>query len=50
MAKPDNVLGTYIGISYKSPEEKVLRLLIELGTQVVGVQEGSLLVLDEKEG
>jgi len=50
MAKPDNVLGAYIGISYKSPEEKVLRLLIELGTQVVGAQEGSLLVLDEKEG
>ncbi len=48
MAKPDNVLGAYIGISYKSPEEKVLRLLIELGAQVVGVQEGSLLVLDEK--
>ena len=50
MAKPDNVLETYIGISYKSPEEKVLRLLIELGAQIVGVQEGSLLVLDEKKG
>jgi GAF domain-containing protein len=50
MATPNSVLGAYMGISYKSPEEKVLRLLIELGAQVAGVREGSLLVLDEKKG
>ena len=42
-----NVLGTYLGISAESSEEKVLRLLIELGAQFVGAKEGSLLVVDE---
>jgi GAF domain-containing protein len=41
-------LTTYLGISYKSPEEKVLRILVELGAQFVGAQEGSLLALDNK--
>jgi len=42
------VLGTYLGISTGAPEEKVLRLLIELGAQFAGAQEGSLLVVDEQ--
>lgn len=42
-----SVLDTYLGITRESPEEKVLTLLIELGAQVVGAQEGSLLVVDE---
>lgn len=46
MAEPDAVLATYLGIAYQSPEEQVLRLLIELGAQFVGASEGSLLVLD----
>ena len=41
------VLDTYLGITQESPEEKVLTLLIELGAQFVGAQEGSLLVVDE---
>ncbi len=41
------VLDTYLGIARESPEEKVLTLLIELGAQFVGAQEGSLLVVDE---
>jgi len=41
------VLNTYLGITQESPEEKVLALLIELGAQFVGAQEGSLLVADE---
>ena len=41
------VLEAYLGISQPSPEEGVLRLLIELGAQFVGAEEGSLLVLDE---
>jgi sigma-B regulation protein RsbU (phosphoserine phosphatase) len=48
MAEPDAVLRTYLGISYQSPEDKVLRLLIELGGQFVGAEEGSLLVLDDE--
>jgi GAF domain-containing protein len=48
MANKTAVLKTYLGISYRSPEEGVLRLLIELGAQFVGAREGSLLVLDEK--
>ena len=39
-------LATYLAIAPKSPEEHVLRLLIELGAQVVSAQEGSLLVYD----
>ncbi len=42
-----NVLGTYLGISAESSEEKVLRLLIELGAQFAGAKEGSLLVVDD---
>jgi GAF domain-containing protein len=47
MSDPGAVLGTYLGISAASPEEQVLRLLIEMGAQFVGAEEGSLLVLDE---
>lgn len=43
-------LTTYLAIAPQSPEEAVLRLLIELGIQVVGADEGSLLVLDEAAG
>lgn len=39
-------IATYLAIAPKSPEEHVLRLLIELGAQVVSAQEGSLLVYD----
>lgn len=48
MAKSNAVLDAYLGIASKTPEEAVLRLLIELGAQFVGAEEGSLLVLDEK--
>ncbi len=47
MAKPDSVLEAYLGVAYQSPEEKVLRLLIELAAQFGGAAEGPLLVLDE---
>lgn len=43
-----SVLDTYLGVSSQSSEEKVLRLLIELGAQFVDAQEGSLLVLDDE--
>jgi GAF domain-containing protein len=39
-------LSTYLAIAPQSAEGAVLRLLIELGIQVVGADEGSLLVLD----
>lgn len=42
-----SVLNAYLGVATESSEEKVLRLLIELGAQFVDAQEGSLLVLDE---
>lgn len=50
MAVPDTVLMTYLGVSHQSPEEQVLRLLVELGAQFVGAKEGSLLVFDEEAG
>jgi GAF domain-containing protein len=49
MAKTVAVLDTYLGISSNSQEGAVLRLLIELGAQFVGAEEGSLLVLDERQ-
>jgi len=39
-------LSTFLGVARKSHEEAVLRLLVNLGLQVVGGDEGSLLVLD----
>ena len=48
MARAGTALATYLGVSGSSQEGMILRLLIELGAQVVGAQEGSLLVLDEK--
>lgn len=48
MARAGAALATYLGVSGTSQEGRVLRLLIELGAQVVGAAEGSLLVLDEK--
>jgi GAF domain-containing protein len=44
------VLQTYLGISAQSQEDRVLRLLIELGAQFAGAQEGSLLVFDQGRG
>jgi GAF domain-containing protein len=41
-----NTLLSYLAISPQSPEESILRLLVEFGAQVVGASEGSLLVLD----
>jgi len=38
------------GVAPRSSQEQVLRLLIELGCQFVGGDEGSLLVLDEDAG
>jgi len=40
------ILSTYLGISPRTPESAVLRLLVELGVTSVGADEGSLLVLD----
>ena len=48
MTQASAALATYLGISGSSQEGMILRLLIELGAQIVGAQEGSLLVLDEK--
>ncbi|MHC5010184.1 MAG: GAF domain-containing protein [Planctomycetota bacterium] len=48
MNERETAFRTYLGISELSPEGAVLRLLIQLGVQVVGADEGSLLVLDEK--
>jgi GAF domain-containing protein len=48
MARAGAALATYLGISGTGQEGRVLRLLIELGAQVVGADEGSLLVLDDK--
>jgi hypothetical protein len=43
-------LSSYLAIAPQTPEEAVLRLLIELGLQVVGAEEGSLLVRDDAVG
>jgi transcriptional regulator with GAF, ATPase, and Fis domain len=45
-----SILKSYLDISYKSPEKQILKILIELGAQVVGAEEGSLLVHDKEGG
>jgi transcriptional regulator with GAF, ATPase, and Fis domain len=45
----DHILSRFLGILPSTPEETILRMLIELGCEVVGGQEGSLLVYDERE-
>jgi GAF domain-containing protein len=47
MAKTSLVMETFLGVSSGSPEGRVLRLLVEMGAQFVGAQEGSLLVADK---
>ena len=47
MIEGEAALQTYLGISGRSSEGAVLRLLINLGCQVVGADEGSLLALDK---
>jgi hypothetical protein len=41
-------LETFLRIAPRSPQERTLRLLIELGAQVVGAAEGSLLTYDRR--
>jgi len=43
----DRLLTRFLGILPSTPEEKILRMLIEIGCEVVGGQEGSLLVPDD---
>jgi GAF domain-containing protein len=43
----DHLLSRFLGVLPSTPEERILRMLIELGCEVVGGQEGSLLVYDK---
>lgn len=45
----DAALEAHLAIAAQSPEASILRLLVELGIQVVDGDEGSLLVLDARE-
>jgi Nif-specific regulatory protein len=46
MTRIDRSLETVLSIGTQSPEASVFRVLVELGVQVAGADEGSLLVLD----
>lgn len=48
MNASDRILKTYLGISARTDEQAVLRLLVDLGRQYARADEGSLLVLDRK--
>jgi GAF domain-containing protein len=48
MKSTDRILSAYLGIVPRTPEAAVLRLLVELGVECMGADEGSLLVLDRK--
>lgn len=50
MPTAGRILSAYLGIVPRTPEAAVLRLLIELGIECVGADEGSLLVVDRKRG
>lgn len=46
--RPDDLRRLYLGIDPRRDREDALRLLVELGIDVVGAQEGSLLAFDRK--
>lgn len=46
-AKAAALLTQYLSVLPSTPEEQILRLIIELGLQIMEADEGSLLVLDE---
>ncbi len=48
-ADSDKLLTRFLGILPSTPEEQILRMLIELGCEVMGAEEGSLLVYDKDE-
>lgn len=48
MTGPTELLTRTLAIRPSSLEERTLRLILELGTELVGAEEGSLLVLDEE--
>lgn len=50
MSEHEAALAAYFGLSAHSHESSVLQGLIDLGCQVVGANEGSLLVYDEVRG
>jgi GAF domain-containing protein len=49
MPEPSELVARYLGIAAESPEQAVLRVLVELSAQVVGASEGSLLVVDREQ-
>ena len=48
MSRSTDLLSRCLAIRPASLEERTLRLILELGTELVGADEGSLLVLDEE--
>lgn len=48
MSNTTELLSRSLAIRPASLEERTLRLILELGTELVGAEEGSLLVLDEE--
>lgn len=50
MTDSNSVLADHLGLPERSAEQAILQLLIELAAQVVGAEEGSLLVLDRSQG
>lgn len=48
MTNTTELLSRSLAIRPASLEERTLRLILELGTELVGAEEGSLLVLDEE--
>jgi GAF domain-containing protein len=46
MTPSNRILWAYLGIMPRTPEEAVLRLLVETAVQYAGAEEGSLLVPD----
>ena len=50
MPDDPNLLAAYLAIHPTRPEELALRLLVDLGREIVGADESSLLILDEQTG
>lgn len=43
-----SLLATHLGILPQAPEERILRMIVEMGQQIVGADEGSMLVMLEE--
>ena len=48
MKEAESLLSTYLGLLPDTPEEKIIRLLLETGIEIIGADSSALLVYDDE--